>query len=135
MADDGAGCGTEKPAIESACRDGIVAYCASCRCERVFVRRRVNHLLHLLATVLSLGLWLVVWLGISFEGALRPWRCKICGWHKPEFRVPLQEAVQMGEAALHGSRRESALRMIRRDHAALISSSGARESADKPGST
>ncbi len=118
MAADSPGGRTDNPESERAAREGIFAHCTSCGCDRLFVRHGVRHQVHFFATLLSLGLWLIPWLAICIEGASRPWRCEACGWHKPEFRVPLQEALQMGEAALHGSRRQSALRMIRRDYAA-----------------
>jgi len=46
--------------------------------DRVMVRRPgTNHVLHLILTVLTCGLWLIVWLGsaIQFGG----WRCTKCG--------------------------------------------------------
>jgi len=97
-------------------QDELIAHCASCRCERIFERPKTRHLRHLMSTLLTGGLWSFVWLAVSIERALRPWRCEQCGWHKPEFRTSLQEALQMGEAALHGSRRQSAIRMLQRDY-------------------
>jgi hypothetical protein len=66
----------------------------------LFVRHQIQHTIHLFATLLSIGLWLIPWLAICIEGAIRPWRCEACGWHKPEFRVPLKEALKMGESAV-----------------------------------
>jgi hypothetical protein len=116
--DDASGGKIEKMESRKSKREGILAHCTFCGCERVFLRHHVRHARHFFGTILSLGLWLVPWLAICIEGALRPWRCEACGWHKPEFRVPLHEALQMGEAALHGSRRQTAIRMIERDYAA-----------------
>ena len=91
--------------------EGVVAYCTSCRCERLFVKNRIRHLLHFLATVFTGGLWIVPWLAICVEGAIRPWRCEACGWYKPEFRRSLRDTVNLGEAAMDGSRgRQSAKR-------------------------
>jgi len=104
-----------KPAA-TASENGKSAHCTRCGCERSFIKCRTRHLLHFLATLLTAGVWLIVWVTISIERAMRPWRCEKCGWHKPEFSVPLREALQMGQAALYGSRRQSAIRMIRRDH-------------------
>lgn len=97
--------------------DGVMAFCTSCKCERPFRKHPVNHLLHLLITVLTGGFWLVPWLAIYVDREFRPWRCKVCGWHKPEFRVAVQDVVNMGEAALQGSRRRSAIRVLQRDYA------------------
>jgi len=120
--------------MEKASQEEIVAHCAWCGCERVFLRRRVRHSLHLLATVLTLGLWLVPWLAVCIEGALCPWRCEGCGRHNPDLKLPLQEALQMGEAALRVSRRQTAIRVIRRDLAALFASSAASARRNNPGS-
>jgi hypothetical protein len=78
----------------------IVAHCSSCRCDRLFVKQRTRHLRHILAIVLTGGLWLIPWIAICIESAIRPWRCEACGWHKPEFRLPLKEAIRMGESAV-----------------------------------
>jgi hypothetical protein len=41
---------------------------------------------HLLFSILTLGLWSVSWLSIYLAQLFRPWRCEHCRWHKPEFR-------------------------------------------------
>jgi hypothetical protein len=88
------------PEINDPDGKGIVAHCSLCRCDRLFVKQRTRHLRHLLATALTGGLWLVPWIAICIEGAIRPWRCEACGWHKPEFRIPLKDALKMGESAV-----------------------------------
>jgi hypothetical protein len=45
----------------------------------------VNHLRHLVFTVVTGGLWAVGWILLSIGKLMRPWRCESCGWHKPEF--------------------------------------------------
>ncbi len=102
MADDGTGGRTGTLHGEEAECGEFAAHCASCRCERVFVRPPTGNLRHLILTLLTGGLWLIVWLAVSIERSIRPWRCEICGWHKPEARVPLREALRMGEFALEG---------------------------------
>jgi hypothetical protein len=81
-------------------RDEFTAHCSSCDSQQSFKRRRIRHALHLLGAILTAGLWSIGWIAISIETALRPWRCRMCGWHKPEFRMPLKEALRMGETAL-----------------------------------
>jgi len=66
------------------------AHCARCRATTRFRRRAVRHRAHALKTVLSLGLWLPLWMGDLLSSALRPWRCAECGWHKPEFTAGLR---------------------------------------------
>ena len=41
-------------------------------------RPGVNHVLHLLVTLTTCGLWAFVWLGIALFGGGR-WRCSKCG--------------------------------------------------------
>lgn len=65
----------------------IHAYCARCRHRHIFVRASVNHPIHLLLSIATLGIWLVSWAAICIGNVLRPWRCEHCGWHKPEFRM------------------------------------------------
>ncbi len=51
---------------------------------------------HLLLTLLTAGIWSVAWAALFLGKCLRPWRCRACGWHKPEFRktVPLRAPSQ-----------------------------------------
>ena len=66
------------------------AYCASCRSQNYFVPAKLNHGRHFLLTLLTLGLWAIVWFIFGLGAFLRPYRCEECGWHKPEFRGPAQ---------------------------------------------
>jgi hypothetical protein len=49
------------------------------RCERrtALERRGINHVLHLLLSIVTAGIWVIVWIlcGLARE----PWRCRICG--------------------------------------------------------
>ena len=67
-------------------RDGIRAFCTHCRREQTFIHAPLSNRFHLILTVVTFGLWLPVWAALLFGRSLRPWRCKQCGWHKPEFR-------------------------------------------------
>jgi hypothetical protein len=51
--------------------------CAHCKRRTVVFRAGTSHVLHLILTVLTAGLWLIVWIGtaIKFGG----WRCSECG--------------------------------------------------------
>ena len=128
MAADGAVQILKRPEIKTADRAEIVARCTSCKCERQFTKYQIKHPLHLLATLLTRGFWLIPWLAIRIDGALRLRRCKECGWHKPEFRRSLKDILRMGEAALIRGRRQSAIRMLQRDYDALISSNASSSS-------
>jgi len=65
---------------------GFAAHCPHCRRESVFIEGRVAHRKHLLLTIVTAGLWLVPWAAMILGKLLRPYRCQVCGWHKPEFR-------------------------------------------------
>ena len=61
------------------------AHCPRCRRQHLFIKREINHLLHLVLAILTGGLWLVTWMVLCVGRVMRPWRCRRCGWHKPEF--------------------------------------------------
>ncbi len=42
-------------------------------------RTKPNHLLHLVLTLLTFGLWLIVWILVSFSSGLSSYRCPSCG--------------------------------------------------------
>ncbi|MGA3170614.1 MAG: hypothetical protein ABSE62_06335 [Chthoniobacteraceae bacterium] len=89
----------EKEAEPGPDRIGIKAHCSHCRCERLFVHARLEVRRHLIITILTTGLWLPVWAALFFSKSLRPWRCGVCQWHKPEFRNP--PSPFQPEAAAH----------------------------------
>jgi len=63
-------------------------YCPSCARNVLARRRGTNHVLHLLLTMFTMGLWLLVWMGqsVRFGG----WRCSQCGHAKLEGPRALQ---------------------------------------------
>lgn len=52
-------------------------YCKECMGRKVVFRKGTNHILHLILSVLTMGFWIIVWVGssIKFGG----WRCSECG--------------------------------------------------------
>ena len=52
-------------------------YCKDCERRVVVFRPRANHLLHLLLTLITAGLWLPIWLGLAIR--IGGWRCAECG--------------------------------------------------------
>ena len=54
-------------------------YCPSCRQMRMFIRERPNHILHLLLTVFTLGIWLLIWPVVSAAKASQRPCCSVCG--------------------------------------------------------
>ena len=55
------------------------AYCEQCEEQRLCIKQSPNHILHLLWTILMLGLWLVVWIIITVRSQDNPFRCSVCG--------------------------------------------------------
>lgn len=54
-------------------------FCRACN-RQVLVRRRgVNHLLHLVLSILTAGVWLFVWMWVYLGSVLGRWRCSQCG--------------------------------------------------------
>jgi hypothetical protein len=60
-----------------ALHDEATGYCKGCNRQVMIRRRGTNHILHLLLTLCTFGIWLVVWVlaGIKIGG----WRCSTCG--------------------------------------------------------
>lgn len=53
------------------------AYCPQCEDQVRITRQTPNHLLHLVLSVVTMGLWVIVWAMLAMEK--RPWRCSACG--------------------------------------------------------
>ena len=69
-------------------RRSIRAFCPRCRHQQPFVRAQFDWKLHVLLTILTCGIWLVVALSSTIKRLLWPWRCEHCGWHEPDYRSP-----------------------------------------------
>lgn len=52
---------------------GKCARCGPMKLER----KGTNHILHFLITVCTIGVWLIVWLGLTVK--FGGWRCSTCG--------------------------------------------------------
>jgi hypothetical protein len=46
----------------------------------LFEKTEIHHGLHLILSIITVGLWLVSWISIAIVHKLRPWRCLHCGW-------------------------------------------------------
>ncbi|KKN27502.1 hypothetical protein LCGC14_0863860 [marine sediment metagenome] len=57
----------------------IQAACKYCGGPMLFTKQGTGHILHLLLSVVTVGLWLPVWLGCGVMNAFRPFRCVGCG--------------------------------------------------------
>lgn len=54
-------------------------YCERCGSVRRFTKHCVEHARHLIATVLTCGLWGIAWYLFSRGEKEEPWRCCKCG--------------------------------------------------------
>lgn len=52
-------------------------FCKTCNRQVVVFRKGTNHILHLLLSLLTFGLWIIIWIGVSVK--FGGWRCTQCG--------------------------------------------------------
>ena len=62
-------------------------YCESCERDVMIRRQGTSHVVHLIISLVTLGLWLPIWILASIR--IGGWRCTICGnraarWSKEE---------------------------------------------------
>jgi hypothetical protein len=63
-------------------------FCRRCNQIRQFTKRRLNHRPHLIATVLTCGLWGIGWWLLLRQEQHRPWRCRICRGRQRSMNPP-----------------------------------------------
>ncbi len=54
-------------------------HCKTCDQKRLFEKEKQNNVLHLILSVITIGMWLPVWILIAVLGAFKPFRCTVCG--------------------------------------------------------
>lgn len=54
-------------------------WCVHCGQQRLTHRQSTNHVLHLILTLVTLGLWGIVWAIVAFNNRSKPGRCSVCG--------------------------------------------------------
>jgi len=52
-------------------------FCRGCNRQMMIRRKGTNHVLHLLLTLVTFGIWIIVWILASIK--LGGWRCVQCG--------------------------------------------------------
>jgi hypothetical protein len=55
------------------------AFCQVCQQQRLFLKPGINHILHLILTVLTFGLWAIVWVILAATSSGKGYRCSVCG--------------------------------------------------------
>ena len=69
--------GTGPQVVQHVAPTGSLRSCARCGVQTMHVQEKPNHVLHLLLSVFTIGIWLPVWALVGFLGE-RP-RCAVCG--------------------------------------------------------
>ena len=54
-------------------------WCPNCERNVLAVKDAPNHVLHLLLSVITFGVWIVGWAAASLASDWRGWRCSDCG--------------------------------------------------------
>lgn len=57
----------------------VQRYCPTCERMVLALKDRTNHILHLLMSVVTVGLWLPVWLIAGIRSDHRKPLCSVCG--------------------------------------------------------
>lgn len=60
----------------------IRRHCPTCQQPRPFQREGPNHILHLILTLITAGLWLFVWIFLVIANKAKAHRCQFCGGTK-----------------------------------------------------
>ena len=58
--------------------DQVVVYCKTCKKSTVQIKQKPNHILHLLLSLVTFGIWLIVWFFISLFTSDSP-QCTVSG--------------------------------------------------------
>ena len=81
-------------------------YCYECQRRVRTSRRATNHVLHLLLSIMTLGLWLIVWSLASVK--IGGWECAVCGskevktkWWGVFGSLPISVAPSVERSSLH----------------------------------
>jgi hypothetical protein len=54
-------------------------WCHVCQQQRMMTKPKINHVLHLILTLVTLGLWSLVWITLAIINASKGSRCVQCG--------------------------------------------------------
>lgn len=54
-------------------------YCHVCGRRSLFEKQRINHVLHLILSLVTLGIWSLAWITLGTVNTVRGVRCASCG--------------------------------------------------------
>lgn len=75
------------------------AYCYVCGKQSRYVKPRINHTLHLILAIVTIGIWGIVWLILGLSNSGKPVRCVTCGTSKGSGRRAAEKAAAQGVGA------------------------------------
>lgn len=101
-------------------------HCEQCGTPTLHVQDpdSVNHVLHLLITVLLVGIWLPVWIFLAISAPIRHLRCSLCGHAstdktKEELAAATRESIELNRQYEASRRAAEAKARSKRMHAAI----------------
>jgi predicted nucleic-acid-binding Zn-ribbon protein len=65
--------------------DQAVVYCKNCKKITLHIKKRINHILHLLLSIITFGVWFFIWLLIALFTSDAA-QCSKCGYKEGFFR-------------------------------------------------
>jgi hypothetical protein len=68
------------------------AYCPVCGRQSLFQKPRINHILHLILSIVTVGIWAIAWVIMGISNSARRPRCVTCGAEMPmggSFKSPV----------------------------------------------
>ena len=66
-----------------------VVYCENCKKVTLHIKQRINHILHLILTIITFGTWIFIWICIALFTSGTP-QCSKCGFKEGFFRKTKQ---------------------------------------------
>ena len=81
--------------------DKTSMFCESCDSQVLAVRPGTNHVLHLLLSIVTGGLWIIVWILLSVR--VGGWRCSRCGRLVTRHGPPSVQRLESYAARLRNS--------------------------------
>ncbi len=54
-------------------------YCQDCKQNVLAEKTKTNHILHLLLTIFTGGIWVIIWILATVASKVKAWKCSHCG--------------------------------------------------------
>jgi len=63
------------------------SYCATCGKQTLHAKEGISNLLHLILSIITVGLWIPVWIFLGLKSTGSKMRCQVCGTKSGEVRA------------------------------------------------